>query len=885
MRFFNNQMNKDIEMNNTKNMKKIFVSIVVLSLSIIAVQAGTINLPHKYPRSAGGTNLLTNTTFNGTTGWTLTAIPQYDSTVSRTSDGSGSIKIPVNASNYAQIKSGLITDFELNTPYTISFYVKTQHEPVYVSACLHMYDADDNRTFSYSTGQSATSTTGEWQEVVCVVTVTDPNIEKIKVVIDKKISAIYTSDYYIDEVYLGKGISFEQAPVSSRQTFDGSKVKIDALGNWQVYENSEWKDFFPFGMYVGLARNDYIGFSEQGLNLVLSQQFRSQVEMAQDATSTFNPNGMRVGLRLQRYAIPGDAYWTHTLLENTINDLNSDLSETLLCYDWDNENNFTTWSYWFDMVNAIRDNDTSHPVYVLNGACGIQRLFSKRLSDVCGTYVGPAGIAMETGAFRFDVLQYLEKQDIPVSIAQLNHVEEENYGFRLRLYYALIMGAKGICWWGDARNDDGTENLTKVIENRAWWSSIPILRSEVDALIPIIKQPHWTSWSVSSSDSEILFGTRDYNDDGYMIIMNPEDTSSLVTFTLNGLAPTEVWNYFDDSFVTSVSSNQFTVLLSANSTAVYRLVDQNYPEVLINGNMETVDSPISDWTEVGSGTITRDINIKYSGSASCNIYNASTSYDTRLRQDFIALKPNTTYRFTGMMKTDNVIKADPSNNYSGAQIQLYAGGSNLFLPLIGESGSSDWHLVEKTFTTPVSPNIYWYVRLRLWDASGTVWFDNISLQELNHNYMLNGDMETAGLPIYDWSVVGNGTIARDSDIKYSGTASCKIYNALTSDDTRLRQDFVVLEPNTSYCFTAMMKTDSVVKDDPDNDFSGAIIQLYTGGGNWFFPIGLTGTNDWQLVEKEFTTPVAPNSNWFVRLRLWDASGTVWYDNVCLYKVP
>jgi Carbohydrate binding domain len=869
---FTNDEKKEIKMNSVK---KMFIAVMILSFSIISVQSGTINLPHKYPRSAGGTNLLTNSIFNGSTGWSLSPIPQYDSTVSRTSDGTGSIKIPVNTSNYAQVRSGLMTNFELNKPYTISFYIKTQHEPVYVSACLHMYDADDNRTFSYATGQATTSTTGEWQEVAFIVTVTDPDIEKIKVVIEKKASATYTSDYHIDEVYFGEGISFEQAPVSSREPFDGSKVKIDELGNWQVYEGSSWKDFFPFGLYPGV-RTDYESLSDQGFNLVMSQQFRSQVEMAEDAVSTFNPNGMRAGLRLARYAVPGDAYWTHTLLESVVTDLNTDLSETLLCYDWDNENNWSTWSYWFDMVDAVRDNDTSHPIYILNGNPAVQRLFSERLSDVCGTYTGFDTVNYESGYSKFKILQSLEKQTTPVSIAQLNYVEDETYGFRLRLYYALIMGAKGIVWWGDT---------VALAETYDWWDSIEDLRTEVDALMPIIKQPHWTSWSVSSSDSKILFGTRDYNDDGYMIVMNSEDTSSLITFTLSDLDTTEVWNYFDDKFVSSVSDDKFTVLLAANSTAVYRLVDVNYPENILNGDMETSGSPLATWIKTGEATVTRDTTIKYSGEASAKIVNSATTDDSTLLQYYPALKPSTTYRFTAMMKTDSVVKDDSGDNYSGAIVQVYTGGGNWFVPTGGISGTNDWQLVEKIFTTPEIPNTNWYIRLRLREASGTVWYDNVKLQELNDNILLNGTMESASSPLSDWIDAGDGTITMDTSTKYSGLASGKIVNSSTTDDTMLLQYYPILKADTTYRFTAMMKTDSVVKDDPDENASGAIVQLYTGGGNWFFPIELIGTNDWQLVEKEFTTPVMPNTSWFVRLRLREASGTVWYDNVCLYEVP
>ncbi|MFA7230370.1 MAG: carbohydrate binding domain-containing protein [Victivallaceae bacterium] len=857
--------------------------LVVMFVFQEFANAGTINLPHKYPRT--NPNLLSNPTFNGSAGWTLNPSTEYQSSGGHTADGSGCIKFLAGQCSWShQVKSETFYNFEYDTPYTISFYVKTQHEPVYLNACLHMYDANEERTYSYSTGFVATSTTGEWQEAVCVVKITDYNIVKFKVVIEERESAAYTSDFFIDDVYFGKGISFDQPPVNSKETFSGSKVTIDELGNWQVYENEQWKDFFPFGLYVNWDhRENFNSLSTQGFNTVLSLQVTEHLQWAQDAVSSFNPNGMRAGWRLQQYAKPDD-YWTMELLANKINYIASNWSDTLLCYDWDNENNWTNWSCWFDMVNTIRNSDANHPVYVLNGYCGVQRLFSKRLSDVCGTYVHSAGGTMETGGFKFDVLQYLTKQNIPASAAQLNGVEQTAYGMRMRVYYALIQGAKAIFWWGDGLTDGpADEDETLLAENRPWWSDIPNLRNEIDSMLPILKQPNWTSWSVNCSDAEILCNTRDGQNEGYMIVMNPAASPSLVTFTLSGYTATEAWNYFDNSFIAPVSNNQLKVLLPAHSTAVYRLVNVNYPELLLNGGMENSGSPIANWGQKISGTATRDIEEKYNGDASCKIVNNSLTQDTYLSQGFSALKPNTVYRFSVMVKMDNVVR-DETSDYNGVLVQLYA-GSNLFFPLPGKAGSSDgWELIEKTFTTPEN-GTNWYVRLRLTKATGCVWFDNASLVELNHNFILNGGMEAAGEPLTNWTMSGDGCVIRDIGTKFFGDASCKITNQTPTDDSRLVQNYAALKPATTYYFSARMKTDNVVKANPADNYSGALVQIYAGGANQFTPIpGTLGTNDWQLIEKTFTTPVTPNATWYVRLRLWNASGTAWFDNVTLQEV-
>lgn len=706
----------------TKLLPILFIYLFTCCIYQNTAHGGPIDLPHKYPRTAP--NLLSNPSFDTGALWTLASGPVYDGEISRT-PGSGSIRFPKGEDIYAQVKSPLIADFEYYRPYTISFYLKTGHEPVYVNACLHMYDADNYRTFSYSTGRGAASTTEDWQEVVCIVYISDPAVKKVQVVFEVKNSAAYTEDFHIDDVYFGKRISFDQAPAAFRIPFDGSKVKIDELGNWQVFEKGSWNDFFPLGIYVDLARPDYHSLSDQGFNLVLSQQFKSQLQKAKDALSPFNPNGMKAGLRLARYAVPDDIYWTLTRLADTIQEIHApedDLSETLLCYDWDNEGNWTTWCHWFNMVDTIRAADESHPIYTMNGYPAVQRLFTG-ISDVSGTYIGfSSGDSFESGFGKFHVLQYLENQSIPVSIAQLNNIEETPEGFRKRLYFALIMGAKGAVWHGDT--------LMRA-ENRQWWDDIDDLRTEVDAMMPLLKQPHWSSWSATCSDSEIYFNTREYNGEGCMILMNPKDSASLATFFIEGLDATEVWNFFGGSFVTAIHDNEFSLLLPPSSTAVYRLINLPLPESLTNGGMENPGSPIQSWIAYGDGTMSQDTSIVYSGLASAKIENLTVSDSSMFLQYYPSLKPNTSYRFTVMVKTEDVLKEDPLETFSGAMVQVYAGGENLLFPQPGLSGSNDWRLFSTIFTTPEKLKRKFYVRLRLWEASGTVWYDNASLQELN----------------------------------------------------------------------------------------------------------------------------------------------------------
>jgi hypothetical protein len=493
---------------------------------------------------------------------------------------------------------------------------------------------------------------------------------------------------------------------------------VDKWGNWQTYDNQSavWQDFFPFGLYPDLARDDYESLADLGFNLVMSQQYASQVQKAKEA-------GIYACLRLSKYSKPGDTYWTLTRLEDTIAEITGGiLNDSLLCYDWDNEKTFVNSYYWPTMVSTVQAKDTSRPISILNGYAAVQRAFSS-LSDVAGTYVD---YNWKPDVGNFEVLQYLQGQKTPASIAQINAIANTADEFRLRVYDALIKGARGIIWWGDSDNH---------VENLAWSTDVPELRAEIDDLLPLLKQPYGVSWSATSSDTNVLVGRRDLNGEGYLIVANPQGSAAQVTFTLTGITPSEVWNYFDDAFVTLVQNGQFTVQLDARSTAVYRLSANAYPESLENGGLDVAASPlIEDWSGSGTG-FSLDSSVKYNGVYAGKIVNTHLSDNRTFLQYFPALKPSTKYRFTAMIKTDNVIKAQPTDNGSGAVVQFFAGGfKNDYLPSGGVSGTQDWQLIEHTFTTPSSFSQTawnsWYIRLRLYNATGSVWYDNVSLKEV-----------------------------------------------------------------------------------------------------------------------------------------------------------
>ena len=536
------------------------MSIVTSVLSILCILyinlafAGEIDRPQENIRDFES-NLIQNPEFTGSNKWIfMHDEAAYDVSVSRTLDNSGSVRFhgDMNQDGGVTILTEpfSITNLEKNTPYTVSYYMKSDRHPAYLDASMVLKNPGQPDYWSKHSGRVAVSAVGEWQEAVHVMELGDEAV----ITEDTQVQIrIYTRDdisnqaqIHIDDVYFGERLSFAEPPSPVVTQFDGQWVRVDELGNFEVKENGEWKQYFPLGLQPDPRRTydsskggvkdlgyDFQSLADGGFNLVLSQQWVSQIQQARDA-------GLRAGLRLYRYAIPGDDYWNLNRLAETINNIHiNGLDSTLLFYDWDNEHNWETWSHWQDMVTSIRQNDLGHPIYQLNGNPGAQRLFNDMV-DVCGTYVNRDNL------HSFDLLANMPHQTVPASIAQINDVENEPYGFRLRVYDALIKGAKGIVWWGDGKvqPDDTT---TKHVEQLEWWPDVVNLRNEINQLLPILKTPSWTDWEAVSNQAEIVFTKREKDGVGYLILLNPTSDSKNAEFDISGRHFAYWQDFFDPS--------------------------------------------------------------------------------------------------------------------------------------------------------------------------------------------------------------------------------------------------------------------------------------------------------------------------------------------------
>lgn len=640
------------------NLKLLMIFQAVAGLLFInLISAEAVTQPHL---KRVGPSLLVNPNIGGVSNWELNHFggtgqdAQYDPNISRTADGSGSLKISAPG---AQAYSTLMP-VTPGKSYTFAAYMKTSEWPARAYPIFQVFKIDPNNPSNVLWDRNAgvgslyaNTAANEWREAAGFYTALQGDAyARVGFGRDSDwlIKNHPLGDIWVDDFYFGEGQGFEQPPAEKR-TFNGSSVRIDELGNFEVYKNNAWQPFFPLGIFYENSR-DLSFYSQQGFNFAVWCPNADCVQAAKNAVSDFNPGGMMAGLSIAQY-IAESGGWDPALYSNLadlgqrINEIkNGNLAENLLYYYWDNEGQELEE---FDVSQAVTDvikekdldaNGTRmHPIYMNQGNNGLDRMY-QNMVDTVGDYAYDGynnfysiSENMQALGFRFKLVQNIEKQALPLSVCGINTVKNAAL-MRMVVYKSLICGCKGISYWMDGGANAALDSLTPPIETLGWWQEFPQLRRELDQLIPLIRRPHWTDWKLSSSDNSIVHGVRDYNNEGYVMLVNPNNSAKTTTFTVSGLSygVSTIKDYFTNTEVASVSNNSFTVTLPAYATKVYKLANTSTSVVDINqdGSVNSTDfnilktdflkltanltNPKSDIDGDGQATV-KDVGILMSG--------------------------------------------------------------------------------------------------------------------------------------------------------------------------------------------------------------------------------------------------------------------------------
>lgn len=568
-------------------------------LSLWASVAWAQTPPHQ-PRP--GANLLTNFTLSGTANWSLTSGAVYDAAQSRSADGSGAVRTPVNG----RIDSTPLIPVTPGNAYTFAAYMRTDaFPPANYDLAVTLYNSSGTYIGFVESGPAANSTTGVWEEVLMSFT-PQPGTAFITVVVVRLdfTQPNTTSNLWVDELYFGLGSGFGSPP-AARTPFVGTNMQVDELGNVSVKKAGVWTPFFPLCIYSDGRRPNYLQFySNQGFNCDGWGAYDSNILVTgKNAVSAFNPDGMYQASQIAQYMNTGG--WGYDAggvnLTNLITALKaSPAADHLLWWYWDNENVWNLWGEQMNMVDVLKAQDRTagirnNPLFILQGSYNVTRSYRRlgglHASEMAGTYADATASGGSGHAGGFDIVMNLQNQTIPATLVNANIVSSSQPVGTLRgyIYKFLPRGLRAFTMWRDCYPNDCDGNANPV-ETAGWWPDVPYLRTELDALLPLIRMPHWTSWTVShNGGNSVSVGTRDYLGQGYLMVLNESAAPKTITFTLSGLpyTATTVLNYFTNATVTSVSGNTFTVTLPAlglnSGSAVYKLAGVAGPPDILTG--------------------------------------------------------------------------------------------------------------------------------------------------------------------------------------------------------------------------------------------------------------------------------------------------------------
>lgn len=621
----------------------------------------------------------------------------YDSTFTHddttTSSDCGSIKLPLSGPGPCPItgadlngaQSGLLTTFTGGQPrgecpyqtgpafysamipvtgstnYTFSAYYYSDPSVPYVGDTYFTVSSyTSSGTLIAPAGQHtstdsvANSRTGIWEETL--EWFTTPSTAAYVTVSPNRFfpSTGPVSNVWIDDLALYPGwVHREDDPIISK-TFSGSTTSIDSLGNITVKRINgptagAMEPFFPTCIAPG--PHTFQWYSDRGWNCIWSSNMlnyqssstwgtTNPMVMARAATSSYNPDGLRVMMdedeavrghfgyewkRASGASCPANwsgtdpdcgAYAAHDwystikdeLASALTNVVSHGLADTMLAVINDAEDKTSRRQRDRAVMALVDSTDRANnggnrrwPIITNAGNPSIGRSYTKAdfspYTDLVGTYMVRNG--------PFEKMKHEQGMNVPVGYCQ---VQSGGYNYRALLYRCIAEGGKMFSLWSDNRNTNlalgGSQGVN--LEYEPSYPDFPYMFAEANKLLPLIRTPLPTDWSVSSSNSNVRAWARSYNGVPYVILSNLVGSSQTTTLTFTGVTGS-VTSLIDYGWATGVPDSGTTVKNSGGATTVTLPAAGNASAVGVGGGtlvLRATGATVASTTIPGATTTT-----------------------------------------------------------------------------------------------------------------------------------------------------------------------------------------------------------------------------------------------------------------------------------------
>ncbi len=354
-----------------------------------------------------------------------------------------------------------------------------------------------------------------------------------------------------------------------RTPFAGSRVRIDALGNWELLREGKWQSYFPLVMYPAAGLSSYRKYRDNGWNTLTQINRIEQAELAAkaglyyqvDVSSLFANADIDGAVALVK-SLKKRAAWRHAVA---------------IYFDLENGTELKLgWAKM--MVTALKkallvDGVQEIPVIANHLAPEAMIPFGD-LFDAVGGYVNPMVSPWDKSSTRGTHQGELEafvtalnsaNMKVPVGVGTVNMPHEADH-LETVLWAAIARGARGFGYWRDRYdNSDKTD-----ISRRKWYKAFPAHTARVGAVLPLLREPTHPAFRLTMSEREqewgVIYGTREFKGKRVLIVvyqgsnLEASKGKKTVTFTADR-AVGKVRDLFSNKVVTRGEGKQFKLVL------------------------------------------------------------------------------------------------------------------------------------------------------------------------------------------------------------------------------------------------------------------------------------------------------------------------------------
>jgi len=546
------------------NKKYILIGIVILFIFLYAFfYINNKKEPYTVPNI-----ILVNPNFKGFKEYTNHIFHKYHAKDSHTKDGTGCVELVSHHWRKALTSPPFIC--EENVKYMLSAYVKVSKFPRGQNITIGIIPrsiVESTETYWNNSKEN------EWEEILVPFIAKKTGKCRFRIFTytrafntDKKPKKVYSNGINLDQnatVYIDDIKIFKSDHVIHREKihkkigFKSSFIKVDNNGNFYIKkEDKKWHHFFPKMIYKN-TKEQYKQYALHGFNGIMDIWTKDDLSY-----------GLKQGIKYFAMATqPSDK------LEGNLQKRIKEIIDytykigkpyTLLMYMYDNENeHIQDTSYHEKLSYFINKNDNdaytgyrARPIYYLNGQYGLSRSYRNKkvnVMDITGSYVGASYLPENIQLPRetLEIINKTHNQVVPATMIQLQSYLDDK--FIPSLFFGIIQGGKGVSVW----RDGGSEG---PFQDKVWAKSIKDIFNKIDQILPLIQEPCSTSWDASiKTNPYINIGTREHNQNAYIILSNHAQTDQNITISLQDIQVKEVEDYFTKEHITNISNNQFNI--------------------------------------------------------------------------------------------------------------------------------------------------------------------------------------------------------------------------------------------------------------------------------------------------------------------------------------